>query len=89
MRPWRPVEVATRSEGRADQRPLRFRFLDDGEEGGAWRAVEAILTVQHVASVDPQAPAYRIFEVRSGEVRYRLRLQDPGWMWTGQRVLRE
>jgi len=78
---WQKLEqVVCRSEYREDERPQKFRLQ------GCWVAVEQVLKSWLQKGPGEKDPTFRVFDVKSGEAFYRLRVQINGWLWECKKI---
>jgi len=80
---WRKLEqVVCRSERRADEKPVKFRFK------GNWVPVERIVSTRLERGPGESDPTYRVFEVETGLGPAWLRVALNGWVWELQTAKR-
>ena len=76
MDKWRKLEqVVCRSERRADEKPVKFRWQ------GKWVQIDKILSTRLERGPGESDPAYRVFEVESESGVVWLRVALDGWVW--------
>ena len=76
MDKWRKLEqVVCRSERRADEKPVKFRWQ------GKWEQIDKILSTRLERGPGESDPTYRVFEVETEVGVALLRVALDGWVW--------